>query len=151
MKKILIVFVALSFAFAGCKNENVANPQITLGKATITGTLRAELDPNTAGKEKVVGKTVTARVSTKDLVSNPNNNVTYGYKYYTTTTDANGKYTFDNIEVRSDISSMDVVLTPQDFEQTIGTATTPTQFFGAGAQDDVMVYSGGTFLLDLAY
>lgn len=150
MKKILIVCVALTFTFASCKNENVVNPQITLGKATITGTVRADLDP-APGSEKVANKTVTARVYTKDLVSNPSNNVTYGYKYYSTTTDASGKYIFDNIEVRNDISGMDVVITPQDFEAIVGSATTPTQFFGRYAQDNVTVYSGGTFLLDLYY
>jgi hypothetical protein len=155
MKKlsVLLLFV-LTLVFTGCKNDNTVNPKTALGKATITGTVYADLNLSTVGKEKVANITVVARVFAKDLILNPSLDVTYGYKYYQATTDANGKYSLD-VETNVNKTNISVDVIPQDFEflvvQGDGTTTKSTQFIGAGAKKTVSVYNGGTFLQDITF
>ena len=155
MKKLLFL---LSFASAlvlsSCNNDNTVNPKAELGKATITGTVTADLNLSATGKEKVANIVVVARISEEDLILNPSYNVTYGYKYYHATTDANGKYSID-VETNPNNTSIYVDLIPQDFEfavvQNDGTTTKSTQFIGNNAARSVAVYNGGTFLQDITF
>jgi len=155
MKKLLFL---LSFASAlvlsSCNNDNTVNPKAELGKATITGTVTADLNLSATGKEKVANIVVVARVYERDLILNPSDDVTYGYKYYQATTDANGKYTVD-VETNTNKASISVDVIPQDFEFAVvqgdGTTTKSTQFIGSSAKRTVTVYNGGTFLQDITF
>lgn len=89
-------------ALVSCKKDNVDDR--TLGSATITGTIRADIDQsndvNGAGiyqsylnPEGVAGMIVTAEVNTEDWADNYVWNYDYDVMTYTATTDANGMFT----------------------------------------------------------
>lgn len=155
MKKLVFL---LSFASAlvlsSCNNDNTVNPTAALGKATIAGTVTADLNLSATGKEKVANIVVVARVYERDLILNPSSDVTYGYKYYQATTDANGKYSVD-VETNTNKTNINVDVIPQDFEFAVvqgdGTTTKTTQFIGNNAKKTVTVYNGGTFLQDITF
>ncbi|MBX2943456.1 MAG: hypothetical protein KF860_14035 [Cyclobacteriaceae bacterium] len=152
MKKLVLVMsLASALIFSGCDNENTVNPTVTLGSATITGTVYAELDNNNAVSEKAPsGAKVYVIVDTKDFVLNPTGG-TYAKKYYEGTVDASGKY---SIVIETGNKVMDVTVVPADFSASVltGPATSEIQnFIGSGASDDIEVFANGTFILDLYY
>lgn len=155
MKKLSILLsLVIALTFIGCKNDNTVNPKAPLGKATITGTVTADLNLSISGREKVTNLPVVVKVYTRDLVLNPSNDVVYGYKYYQATTDANGKYSID-VETSTSKTFINVDVIPQDFEFAVvqgdGTTTKTTQFIGLTAKKTVSIYNGGTFLQDIAF
>ncbi|HRK54143.1 MAG TPA: hypothetical protein PK185_09510 [Cyclobacteriaceae bacterium] len=152
MKKLVFVMsLASALIFSGCDNENTVNPTVTLGSATITGTVYAELDNNNAVSEKAPsGTKVYVIVNTKDFVLNPTGG-TYAKKYYEGTIDANGKY---SITIETGNKTMTVTVVPADFTASVlvGPSTSEIQnFIGNNASDNVDVFANGTFILDLTY
>ncbi|MFZ6010653.1 MAG: hypothetical protein ACOYXT_09920 [Bacteroidota bacterium] len=154
MKKLFAIFSLAGLTiFTACDNENSVNPPSELGKATITGTVYAELDETDIGGvlEKVpAGTKIVAVINTKDLVINPTNG-NYAKKYYETTVDANGKY---SIQVDAGNKELVVAVIPADFTfdvKTGASTTEKTNFYGSNADDNVTVYKNGTFILDLYY
>lgn len=156
MKKLLVL---LSFASAlvltSCNNDNTVNPKVELGKATVTGTVYAELDNTAAGPEKAQGIAIWARISTKDLVLNPVTGVVYGDKYYQATTDANGVYSID-VDTNPNKENITVTILPQDFTAKVklnaGGDTKSVVYDGDSKTTTVQVYTGGTFYAtDITY
>jgi hypothetical protein len=153
MKKIFILLAVVTLCiFTSCNNDNTVNPKSELGSATISGTIYAELNNVTDGEEKVANIKVVARVYSGDLVVTPTN-TTYGYQYFETTTDSNGKYTV-TVPVNKNKTGISVSIIPADFQYPVQTSPSTTSvqtFLGKSATSSVSVYNAGAFLLDVYY
>jgi hypothetical protein len=102
----------LGMTLTGCKDDDDA-PAVSNGRATIIGHLRAELNTNNADYEPAANVKVQAIINSADLVANPDPDKSYPNIIYNTTTDVNGKYTF-NVDANS--KPVKVRIIPQDFE-----------------------------------
>ncbi|MCB9223090.1 MAG: hypothetical protein R2780_07735 [Crocinitomicaceae bacterium] len=103
MKRIILSSLAIAaIALTSCKKDEVET--IELGEATISGTIRADIDQtndlNGAGlyeqyysPEGAAGMTVRAFVDTKKYYQSPDPNYNYDIEVYTAVTDANGSFT----------------------------------------------------------
>lgn len=143
--------LASALIISGCDNENTVNPTVTLGSATVTGTVYAELDETNADSEKAPsGTKVYVIVSTRDFVLNPTGSA-YADRYYEGTVDANGKY---SIVIETGSKQMEVEVIPADFSASVktGAATLEVKsFYGANANEYIDVFPSGTFIADLYY
>jgi len=159
MKKLLFL---LSFASAlvlsSCNNDNTVNPKVVLGKATIYGTVYAEVNNKTSdgpsSKDPVDGAVIVVRINNAMLVLNSSENVNYGYSYFQTTSDSNGKYTID-IPTNPNIGDIKVDILPQDLQHAViqsDGSSKPGSFFEANAKVlNFTIHNGSAFLKDLAY
>ena len=133
-----------------CKNENSVNPRPSdqiIGKATITGRVKAELNTTNTSLESVPdGIKVIAEISTADLVLNPTG-ITYPKKYYETTT-KNGEYSID-VEVGP--NGTNVVLYFTDFRADVTTATNPISTLFVGSTKATSVIKGRSKIVDYTY
>jgi len=114
--------LACAAALASCakRKDNNVNQLSSLGTATVSGRVTARL-VDTAGAAEMqyapAGKVIGAWVDTRDYVVNADPSASYARKYYSTTTDANGYYSFA-IEV-SPYKSATVHVIPSDFEANV--------------------------------
>ena len=126
MKKLIYSLCAVMLiAFSSCQNENSVNPRPIdeiVSVVTISGLVKADLNTTNEEYENVPnGTKVVARISTRDLVLNPDYNTEYPYKYYETTTN-NGTY---SLEVEAGPYGSEVYLYFVDFRADVITSGTP--------------------------
>ncbi|MFN6946947.1 MAG: hypothetical protein ACK4ND_18535 [Cytophagaceae bacterium] len=130
----LSIIFSVIVVFTGCKKEEEA--ETTLGSATIIGKVKIngydlerlpenfnELDADAqearvkeakaAALANMAGAKVFATQDTRELVLNPSGN-NYVTKYYETTIDASGNFTFT---VDANVQAVDVDLDPEDFRK----------------------------------
>lgn len=118
LNKFLLVLSSAALLQSCTKRENNSVDQLAnLGKGTISGKVSALL-VDTAGAARTqyvgAGRIIHAWVDTRELVLSPAAGAVYARKYYTTTTDANGVYSF-SIEV-SPYRPVMVNIQPSEFE-----------------------------------
>jgi hypothetical protein len=135
MKKIILSVAILGLVLSACKKEDPATTSGSslTGEATISGTVRAQTDQQTAEFEKKSGAVILARYNQADLVLNPVAGVTYPDKVISTKTDENGKYSF---KIPTGGLPVNVEIIPQDFEQDVITgpaSVLPDQLFSSGS------------------
>lgn len=161
MKKKLFSIVAIAaIAMTSCKKDETA-PE--LGSATITGTVRADIDQtndlNEGGlyewnytPDAVEGMIVRVEVDYYDLDESPNGSFDYPKKTFTTTTDASGKFSLDlpatddgyTVTVEFD----DVNGVTRKMYTTDGSALTEVSKITKG-NENVFIYNGAN--LDFVY
>ena len=147
MKKLfLLLSLVATLVFTGCDNDNSVNPQ-PMGKATISGIVRADFDLNNNGGAE--GKTWDAVANTKLNVIVWNNNGDL-VRTIEVTTDGSGAYTFD-VEVGN--LPLDVKITPVDFRHDVKISDTVTDknVVFEGVSKDKKVYKGGSYIVDFDY
>lgn len=152
MKKLFFVVGAFAMvAMSACQNENSVNPRPTdeiIGKVTVSGIVKAELNNNTAGLEKApTGLKVVAEVYTRDLVLNATSG-NYPYKYFQGTVDSNGAY---SIEVEAGPYGNDITLYFPDFRADVITASNPISTLFQGSDRSVYLVKGRNEILDYNY
>jgi hypothetical protein len=101
-RKIFSIMAIAAIALTSCKKDEPATSE--LGEATINGNVWADLDQtddfengiyvSELNPEGVEGMQVYIEINTADYVQNPVGGYDYETRTYTTTTDANGDYTF---------------------------------------------------------
>ena len=161
MKKItlmtIVALVAIFMTVSSCKKASNNTDQLaTLGKATITGKVWAQLVDTfgTPGMQAAPsGTTIAAWIDTRDLIVNPDGGATYAKKYYTATVDGSGNYTL-NVDV-SMYQSATVHIMPAQFtyNQVVNgsTGVTTSRKIYTGITADVTVINNGTSIEDLMY
>lgn len=116
-KSLVVLASAALLTSCAKRKDNSVDQTASLGKATISGKVTARL-VDTLGAAAVqyapAGKVINAWVDTRDYVVDATSSGAYGRKYYTTTTDANGSYSF-SIDVSSYKPAI-VNIVPSDFE-----------------------------------
>ena len=145
----LILASVLVMSLNGCKKKKEEAEVVPLGKATISGRLTADLDYNNAVNEPVSGVVVNVKINTYDLVTNPDWDVTYPDKVYTTTTDANGNYSID-IEVGAHEVEARVIFTDFTYDVVQVTPATPAtqRTVFQGWSQSVDIYQNGVIVID---
>lgn len=115
-KSLLVLSCAALLTSCAKRKDNSVDQMASMGKATISGKMTARL-VDTLGAAAIqyvpAGKVINAWVDTRDYVVDAGSGA-YARKYYTTTTDANGTYSF-SIDVSSYKSAV-VNIVPSDFE-----------------------------------
>ncbi|PZR09769.1 MAG: hypothetical protein DI539_21625 [Flavobacterium psychrophilum] len=152
MKTIFYLIVAVAVVFSACQNENSVNPRPTeeiIGKATIIGRVKAELNTTTTGLENVSqGIKIIAEISTADLATNVSGSVVYPNKYYETTVSATGEY---SIEVEAGPRGSSVKLYFPDFRADVTTNSAPVSTVFTGSTRTVAVIKNQTKIQDFNY
>lgn len=157
MKTIFYLIAACAVVFSACQNENSVNPRPTeeiVGKATITGRVKADLNTTTSGLETVTqGVKVIAEISTFELSLNPTGSLsTSPKKYYETTVSPTGEY---SIEVEAGPKTTTVTLYFADFRADVVTSNSPTTtvstVFTASSNPTVVVVRNQTKIKDFNY
>lgn len=151
MKTIFYLIAACAVVFSACQNDNSVNPRPTeeiVGKATIKGKIKAQLNTTIAGLENVPdGTKVIAEISTADLVLNTQD-TNYPSKYYETTV-TNGEY---SIEVEAGPRGSEVKLHFADFRADVITGGgTPTSTVFTAGPDYTEVIKNQVVIIDVTY
>lgn len=161
-KSFAVLACAAVLASCAKRKDNNVNQLSSLGTATLNGKVTARL-VDTAGAAATqyvpAGKVIGAWVDTRDYVVNADPSGSYARKYYTTTTDANGNYTFA-IEV-SPYKSATVHIIPSDFEANVlklhtsgpdaGTTYTERKVFRAAPVADRVVGKDQVVIADIDF
>ena len=162
MKRKIFAALAISaIAFVSCKKEEPVAPSEP-GKATVEGTLWANTDTNNdtdawgwymeTFEEAPAGIVVTAVIDGADLDQTPDAGYDYPDMYYTATTDANGKFSFNGANgLPCYATSINAELRFNDFtaDQAQGTNDVETDYFGGTAT--VSIYNGAVVINDFTY
>lgn len=117
----ITMLLALPFVFAlqSCSEEEEESKNtatVSMGSATITGRITADLILNNGQKEGVQGVKVVARINTSDLITTGNVNAAGLTRAYEAVTNANGEYTL-TVEANSRPVNVSLEI-PQTFNQT---------------------------------
>jgi hypothetical protein len=145
-------------ALASCTKKKDNTDQLaTLGSATVSGKALARL-ADTVGAASMqfapAGTVINAWIDTKDLVVNENGTMTFARRYYSTTTDGNGNYSF-NIEV-SPYKAATVNIVPAEFEYDVvvkvaGKVQKNRTIFSASTVAAVPVHNKDTKIVDITF
>ena len=146
------VLAACAVLFTACQNDNSVNPRPTeeiVGKATIGGKVKAELNNTSTGLESVPqGTKVIAEISTADLALTVNALAIYPKKYYETTVSTTGEY---SVEVEAGPRGTTVTLYFADFRADVTTATTPVSTVFTTTPRTSFVVKDQNKILDVNY
>lgn len=130
--KITLLLAASVTLLQSCSDDESKNTAtVNMGSATITGRVTADVILNNGvKKDGLAGFTVTATISTQDLVTVPSG--TYPNKTYTAVTDANGNYT---LSVEANVKPVNVTINyPNEFygaQITESNTSRRVRYFGA--------------------
>ncbi len=109
----LFIFSLMVLGLVSCTKEEDAI-EVVNGSAKVTGFVEADLDLTTSGLEFApAGTKIIAIINTEDLIANPDPNVNYPNKTYTTTVGANGIYT---LNIDANAKNVNVTIVANDFE-----------------------------------
>jgi len=106
-----LLFIAL---LSSCKKEEATNAPSTVGTATLSGQVQAELDlTNTSMENAPSGTKIVAVINSGDLVPDYKEGMVYENITYETTVDGGGNYTFSGIAAAN--KEVTVTVYPADF------------------------------------
>lgn len=157
MKKfsiLLMLSLAVAATFTSCNKDDDDDAQPTLGFATISGKVKADLNlkNDTAGTiwEYPEGKTIYFVINTEDLVINSNGG-NYADKVYTATVDAQGNYSV-NIEANTKPVTVHTVYGDEFlYDQIQFDGTTKQKEYNLDDPGNIVVHKGQKIVQDLFY
>jgi hypothetical protein len=148
----ILASLILMTVLVGCKKEEATNAPSSIGVATLTGNIKAELDNTIDGMENCPGGTkIIAIINSSDLVPDGGGDIVYENIIYETTVDGSGNYTFNNIAAGN--KEVTVKLYPADFiyYQKQWDNTTVRKVYSASEGLEMNVIKGQTKVLDFNY
>jgi hypothetical protein len=145
---LLIAILGVSICFTSCKEEEVeAEP---LPQAVIKGTVKAELDNNSAGLESAPnGTKLIFRINSRDLVLNPITGYSYKTLQYTATVN-NGSYTISLPSAIHAGVNVDIVAVDFKANQTQSDASTVEKTY-VGGTTTISTQADEVYFINLTY
>ncbi len=149
---LILASLILMTVLVGCKKEEATNAPSSIGVATLTGNIKAELDLTNSDMENCPGGTkIIAIINSGDLVPDGGNEVVYENIIYETTVDGSGNYTFNNIAAGN--KEVTVTLYPADFVyyQKQWDNNTVRKVYKVNGNPEIDLIKGQTKILDFNY
>ena len=166
MKKNVYFFVfvlLLSLSVTSCKKDTVTTNTKTTGSASVTGTLKANLDltndttqygtPQIQYESVPQGTSITFIIDSKDLQDNPDSSYVYPKLEFNTTTGAGGAF---SITLPANSNAINAKVHFADFRYNVivgfigSTPITQSQILSK-ALDNVSIYNKAVIIKDYTY
>ena len=166
MKKNVYFFVfvlLLSLSVTSCKKDSATTNTKTTGSASVSGTLKANLDmtndttqngtPQIQNENVPAGTLITFIIDSKDLQDNPDSAYVYPKLEYTTTVEANGAF---SISLPANTNPINAEVRFADFRYNVivgfqGSTPITHNLIFSKAVDHVSIYNKAVVIKDYTY